>query len=354
MEILPKLTKQYILERVTQEEIFIAYSKVTLDEIHDCITNNSLIKSPLRTDNVPTFGFHYTGNILRGRDFAGYFWGDCFDCVAYNLKIDSKDSKSFNIILENIAKSFGLHKYKKSDRKIIVNNINIIQKVKPQIDYELRYWTRQDAEFWKYQTRKDLESDGIFPVLRIYINNTISYVYQDNDPCYVYLLGKGKKKFYFPNRKNFKFLGDAIFQGIHNFRPSKYGIITKSYKDVRYLRLFRDKYDLDAIAPASENILMNPSQYIYLRNQFEYLFMLFDYDNTGIHSAWKHRERYGIEPIFLRDKIWNRGLGYKGCKDFYDVCIKLGLEKAEELIENGIRFYETQRNSYEENFGQGI
>ncbi|MBS1960732.1 MAG: hypothetical protein JST04_00845 [Bdellovibrionales bacterium] len=354
MQILPKLTKQYILDRITQEEIFVAYSKVSLEDIQYCLDSNSLIKSPLRTDNIPTFGFHYTGKILRGQDFAGYFWGDCFDCVAYNLKLDSKNPHNFNIILENIAKAFGIHKYSKSERKIIATNINIIQKVKPQIDYEIRKWTRKDAEFWKYQTRKDLENDGIYPILRMYINNGLIYTHTDNDPCYVYLLGKNKKKLYFPKRNQYKFIGDSVFQGIHNFRPSRYGIITKSYKDVRYLRLFRDKYDLDAIAPGSEKTIITPNQYIYLRTQFEQLFILYDYDNTGIHSAWKHREKYGIEPIFLRDKIWNRGLGYKGCKDFYDVCIKLGLEKAEELIENGIRFYETQRNSYEENFGQGI
>ncbi|MEK6881668.1 MAG: hypothetical protein AABY22_18760 [Nanoarchaeota archaeon] len=51
--ILPKITKDYILSKITQEQIFERYLGIPV------VTDN-LIHSPIRSnDNNPSFGFNY-------------------------------------------------------------------------------------------------------------------------------------------------------------------------------------------------------------------------------------------------------------------------------------------------------
>jgi hypothetical protein len=107
--VLPTLTRDYILSKISQEQIFEYYLGVQVDG------SGALMKTPAvirPRDNNPTFNFKYSDNgKLRARDWAGYFWGDCFDIVAYVLRLDAKDKKSFNVILDQIARDFRLHKY---------------------------------------------------------------------------------------------------------------------------------------------------------------------------------------------------------------------------------------------------
>ena len=80
--VLPALTATYILEHVSQEDIFSHYFLYSVSEINKCARTNSLIKSRIRADSSPSVGFRYSRNRLKCRDFGGYFWGDCFDAAA--------------------------------------------------------------------------------------------------------------------------------------------------------------------------------------------------------------------------------------------------------------------------------
>lgn len=104
--IYPKLTKDYILKRVSQEEIMEKYWGVAL-------VFGEQICSELRKDANPTCGFYYnkTGR-LRLRDLAGHFWGDCFDMCAARIQVNVSTKQGFQLILHTIAKDFRI------DRKI--------------------------------------------------------------------------------------------------------------------------------------------------------------------------------------------------------------------------------------------
>ena len=74
-----KLTKQTILEKVSQVNIFATYLGISVETIYNCINNGELICNPLRIDNHPTAGFRYNNKgKLKFKDFANdEFWGDC-------------------------------------------------------------------------------------------------------------------------------------------------------------------------------------------------------------------------------------------------------------------------------------
>ena len=78
-----KTTKDFILNKISQVTIFSAYTGIDVDVINDCIEKGKLISSPFREDKHPSFGFKYDNKgKLKGRDFAGYWWGDCIDAAA--------------------------------------------------------------------------------------------------------------------------------------------------------------------------------------------------------------------------------------------------------------------------------
>ena len=108
-----KLTTRYILEHVSQEVIFSTYLNLSIDTIKYCINTGELIISPLRYDRHPTCGFRYDERgKLKFRDFAGYFWGDCFDIVAlvistiYNRNIQVNNKQDFITVLRHITFTF--------------------------------------------------------------------------------------------------------------------------------------------------------------------------------------------------------------------------------------------------------
>lgn len=336
MNILPNLTKSYILKHVPEEQIFSRYFGIPTYEILESAETNSKIHSPIREDDNPSLGFYYNNNgKLKARDFAGYFWGDCFDAVAFRLSLDANVGNHFMLILDRVAKDFKIHRYKNSNDIITYERSQILKK-KEYVEFSIehRNWNKFDVEYWKGLTGKHLEKNLILPVRHLWVNKQVAYKYKDNDLCYSYYLGQNKWKLYFPQRpKKFRFMSNgSTVQGINTLKPARIGIMTKSYKDVVYLRYFKEKYNLDSLAPSSENDLININQYNYLAKKADVWFSFMDYDNTGIHLSWNLRKQYGFIPLFLNEKTWARKQGLKGCKDFSDYAMKFGMKEADKLL----------------------
>ena len=105
-----KLTKDSILSKVSQINIFSAYTGIEPEVIQHCINTGEFICSPFREDKHPSFGFRYDNrNKLKGRDFAGYWWGDCIDAGATVLseivhrQVDVNNKEHFQFVLKHIA-----------------------------------------------------------------------------------------------------------------------------------------------------------------------------------------------------------------------------------------------------------
>ena len=104
------INKKFILNNTSQVKIFAKYFNLSEDTIQECIDNNSLINSPIRAEDNPSAGFRYNNkNILKMRDFGGFFWGDCFDAVAYVLSakgthININKKEDFKYVIKVLVK----------------------------------------------------------------------------------------------------------------------------------------------------------------------------------------------------------------------------------------------------------
>ena len=106
-----KFNKEFILSKVSQITIFSTYLNLSDALVQHCIDTGELIISPLRDDCHPTCGFRYDNKgKLKFKDFAGYFWGDCFDLVALvmnnmypNMKLNISNKHDFIKVLKHIS-----------------------------------------------------------------------------------------------------------------------------------------------------------------------------------------------------------------------------------------------------------
>lgn len=333
-----KLTKQLILSKVSQVTIFSTYLNLSDKIVQYCIDTGELICSPIRDDIHPTCGFRYDNKgKLKFRDFAGYFWGDCFDIVAlimggiYNKQYDISNREDFVKVLRHITFTFKDIFYGQEKDINLINEINTgivaIKHKKPNIELVVRNWNEYDKEYWgKFGVPLQyLNINFIYPVEQYYINRKINpepkYFYNANDPCYGYCLGQDRSgvyniKLYFPNRNKTvtRFITNCNhLEGIYNLDKTDYDIIviTKSTKDrvslgAAILRI----NSLYGGVDKKVGVINIPHETYKLRqNEFDWLkgklsdrgkiVSLMDNDSTGKHEAIWLRNNYQITPLLI-------------------------------------------------------
>lgn len=349
-----KLSKDTILSKVSQEEIFAKYLQIDIDTIHQCSQYGYLIESPLRVDEDPSFGFRYNNKgKLKARDFSGYFWGDCFDLVAYmmskmqGINYDVSKKSDFYAVLKNIAITFKHKIYSNSDNGEVDASINralrMVSSTKHIIECVPREYNLEDSKIWSKWglTGSDLIEDGIYAVEQYYIDRYCQpepkYYYTKDDPCYVYVLGVDERgiyniKLYFPRRKKGdskpRFITNSnIIEGIHNVLPnSDIIIITESTKDRVAIKKFCNTFPLRGDITLSvcnypaASYRMNDSEYRLLHNKLNEngtIISLFDFDQAGRRAAKDLEQRYNIPYMFIPNGEF--GLPNYGAKDFCEL-----------------------------------
>ena len=373
-----KLTKQLILSKVSQVTIFSTYLNLSDKIVQYCIDTGELICSPIRDDIHPTCGFRYDNKgKLKFRDFAGYFWGDCFDIVAlimggiYNKQYDISNREDFVKILRHITFTFKDIFYGQEKDINLINEINTgivaIKHKKPNIELVVRNWNEYDKEYWgKFGVPLQyLNINFIYPVEQYYINRKINpepkYFYNANDPCYGYCLGQDRSgiyniKLYFPNRNKTvtRFITNCNhLEGIYNLDKTDYDIIviTKSTKDrvslgAAILRI----NSLYGGVDKKVGVINIPHETYKLRqNEFDWLkgklsdrgkiVSLMDNDSTGKHEAIWLRNNYQITPLLI-PVIYC-------AKDFAELVSKHKFDEVVNLIKQTINYisnYERKNN----------
>ena len=373
-----KLTKQLILSKVSQVTIFSTYLNLSDKIVQYCIDTGELICSPIRDDVHPTCGFRYDNKgKLKFRDFAGYFWGDCFDIVAlimggiYNKQYDISNREDFVKVLRHITFTFKDIFYGQEKDINLINEINTgivaIKHKKPNIELVVRNWNEYDKEYWgKFGVPLQyLNINFIYPVEQYYINRKINpepkYFYRTNDPCYGYCLGQDRSgiyniKLYFPNRDKAvtRFITNCNhLEGIYNLDKTDYDIIviTKSTKDrvslgAAILRI----NSLYGGVDKKVGVINIPHETYKLRqNEFDWLkgklsdrgkiVSLMDNDSTGKHEAIWLRNNYQITPLLI-PVIYC-------AKDFAELVSKHKFDEVVNLIKQTINYisnYERKNN----------
>lgn len=312
LKALPEIDKYFILDRVSQEEIFERY-------VGGCVLLGEKYLSPLREDNRPTCTYRYlSSGSLRFRDWNGSFEGDCFNLVQRLF------SCSFFEACEIIARDFklvdGLKKGKNYDRKpkvfsqTVLDRAHIQVKWRPLEKTDILYWNRFNI------TPDVLNKFKVAPVQFVWLNGGLIYQYRKEDPAYAYWFGPNDIKVYFPLRKDsVKFMGNTSkLQGYDQLpKTGDTLIVTKSMKDV--MTLFSNR-NIPSVAPQSEATIITPEQFQDLSGRFSNIISLYDFDLTGVRGANKMRKLYGIKAEFLTD-------GRFGTKDY-------GAKDFSELVEN--------------------
>lgn len=372
-----KLTKDFILSKVDQITIFSVYFNIPISTIQYCIDTGEFITSPIRTDMHPTCGFRYNNRgKLKFKDFAGYFWGDCFDAAAYiisnmkgNENFDVTNKDDFIKVLRHITFTFKDIFYGGEKDPLIVNNISEtiskIKKEKQVIELVIRNWTKDDENYWNQfnVNLQTLNVNFIYPIEQFYINRKTNpepkYFYSDKDPCYGYVLGRDKNgiysiKLYFPNRNKSttRFITNCNhLEGIYQLEKNDYDIIilTKSTKDrvsiVSSLKMLYPLYgelninQIGVINIPHETYKLRDNEYSWLKSKLSnkgIIVSLMDNDRTGKIEANYLRKQFGILPLLIP----------KHCqaKDFSELFRYNSKDKINNLIINTIK----QLNQYAE------
>lgn len=311
----PTITRDYLLTRVSEEEIFERYGVPVVA---------GMFRSPLRTDRHPTCRFYRSrsGRLVL-KDFAGHFHGDCMDLV---MKIKGC---SYGQALDDIAITF---KIKGGEPRHPAATSIIIG---PRTICELRVrttpWDEDHLSWWEDYGIDIalLDEYKVAQVERVWLNG---YLYYNRDHSkkrevvFVYKFGGLDYKIYFPMREEKRFLHNNpdILQGYTQLPESgEVVVITKAMKDVICLRMF----GIPAIAPMAETSVVSDSVLEDLLDRFGKVYALYDRDRTGKIALLNLRKR-GVVPLMMP----------KGTtKDFSDMCKKdyrQAAEYAQQFLES--------------------
>lgn len=356
MEFRHKVTKEFILERISQERIFEQYLQISIPD-----DSTTRICSPLRSDKNPTVSFKYDkSGKLKMKDWSGQFWGDCFDVVGFMIGENSNSKDGFINILTDIARRNNFLSFTGEYTIVTPKNYENLKKVKERvvIEFNRRPFDVNDARYWlqfKITSKQYLTDNFCFPVQEAftYYNNIPNRIYcysGDSDICYAYFQGRDEKnnsicQLYFPNRthdRRWKTTHYRLF-GMLQLLPNEICVITKSYKDVLVLRklVALANLPITVICVPAENYLMSKSEYDIIKRNHDLIVTLFDFDFAGRNLAYKYKTVYNCPTLFLTNGKRGTKYNYKA-KDISAYCAANSTENAVELVEKTYNYLKTK------------
>lgn len=320
---LEPLTKEFVLSRITEEDVFLKYMN-----IYPSLTGR--YKSPLRNDSNAGCNFYRDSRgVLKFRDPAYRINIDCFNLVS----LVAPEANSYGLVLKKIAEDFKLYE-KEIDYSILTNweeAVQIASKKLTIIQVKRKEFTKEELLWWQEQGvyKEVLNFYKANSIQILWLNGNIIYSYSRKDPCYVYHFGEYLYKAYFPNRVSYRFLqniGKSMLEGYDQLpETGLFIVITNSLK----CSMCMYSFDIPAGNPPSESTLLEEVLMIELQSRFTYVFTLFDRwkngktDKAGAHMSWLMRKKYGTIPLmFDKDEP----------KDFCDNYKKYGTSYMSELI----------------------
>jgi hypothetical protein len=312
-----QITKEWVLEKVSEEEIFKFYLGIFPEF-------GIGFKNPLRKDDDPDCFFYVAPNgMLKFNDIAQKWNWDCFNVVQHIYKCN------FYQALKHISEDFDLIEKNNDKKAVTYLSLDKVSGNK-EIKVKRRKWYDIDKEYWTqyHITKEALEFFNVAPLETAWLNNEIIYSFKRGDIGYVYHFNGYNYKLYFPNRKRdtspyprFYHNNGKIIQGYTQLPTHGENlIITKSLKDVICLYLF----DIPAIAPMSENIYMNLGQINQLRNRFKNIYILFDNDYKGRKATIYYKNQFNLTPLLFPQDMK---------KDFSDNLKEFGYQSILDYVE---------------------
>lgn len=317
----PRLSKELILECISEEEIMSRYLGVPITK--------KLFCSPLRNDHKPTCGFFRNKNgTLMFKDFGT---GNCYNC--FNMVMEMFHCDYWDA-LKKIANDFHILESDIINLKGYVKKVDSIKikDTKPtKIQVEIKDYTDKELKWWKrYGIDKDcLDKYKVYSCAHVFVNDRIVAEATDSQPIYGYYGNQSKQtelwRCYFPKRKTYRFLSNWPAKKLQGYdqlpKTAENLVITKSMKDCMCF----NSIGIAACAPCSETLFVESATLDNLKKRFKNIVVLYDNDEAGISNILKiEAEHPDLKCVFIPTT-------YKS-KDISDFYKNHGKEKTKEFI----------------------
>lgn len=294
-----------ITSKISEGEILSHYLGVT--EVP------SVINSPLRKDNHPSFGIYSPNGVkISYKDFSTGEGGGLYDLLSKMWKIP------FPKVLEKIYHDLPQMHIKPT---IVKSSVKTNTKTSTDSDLKcrIREWQQYDIDYWKDYgiTLPWLKYADVYPIShKIIIKNGQSLLFKADKYAYAYVEkkeGKVTLKIYQPfNKEGFKWSNkhDSSVISLWTKIPQQGDklVICSSLKDALCIWI---NIGIPAIAPQGEGYKLSETAIKELKKRFNKIFILFDNDEAGIKDASLLSQDTGFINIVL-PKINN-------CKDVSDL-----------------------------------
>lgn len=302
------ITLEDVLARTTEFDILYHYFNVS--ELP------TIIHSPLRQDNRPSFGLytldgkrvHYTD--LATKDKGGLFdllmkyWGESYKDMLNHLWKDLPNFSNANVQFNSI-KSERTYQY----QSLKSRNIDLQCKVREWRDYDIEYWASYGISL------KWLKYADIYPIShKIVIRDGQRYVFGADKYAYAYVErkeGKVTLKIYQPyNKGGYKWSNrhDRSVISLWTKVP-EYGdkiCICSSMKDA--LCLWANT-GIPALAIQGESYGMSNTAISELKRRYKEVFIALDGDKAGVEDSIKLQKDTAFKiidcPLIDKAKDWS-------------------------------------------------
>ena len=323
-----ELSDEEILGRINSLDIFSYY-------IGKDFKYGRAMCSPLRKDRSPSFTvFKHSSGKYFFKDFSTGESGDCFTFLTKLFGLKRFDT--YRLIDNDFQLGISTKSFTTPTKQYVGEHIKEYENIKPStttIQIKSRPWnTQEDKTFWsKYGICcKILSKYNVRAAANVWVNDNLIVSSNRYNPIYAYHFPNGKMKIYQPYSK-FKWLSNTSVSDLQGLSQLPLRgdtlVITKSLKDVMCL----DVFGIPSVAPSSESCVIPADVVKDLTDRFARIYILYDFDRTGISFANRHRKLYGFMPLFFTNGKFNT-FDYKS-KDFSDFIALNGVRGAAELIE---------------------
>lgn len=296
-----------------------------------------LIKSPLRTDNHPSFSLYTRdGKSVYYRDFATGEKGSLLELLSklWSLSYD-----------ETIDRIYRDINYSNKDVKINLikesnTNIKKLNDVTTILECKVREWKDYDIEYWNSYgiTLEWLKYADVYPIShKIIIKDGKRMVYPADKLAYTYVEfkeGKTTHKFYQPlNDNGFKWQNnhDRSVVSLWTKVPAN-GLIICVCSSLKDALCLWSNTGIPAIAIQGEGYPLSQTAINELKRRFKKQYILLDNDLAGLKDAKKLQELTGFINLELPQ--------FEGGKDVSDLYKVKGKEQFLKTIKK--LFYDTE------------
>lgn len=328
------VTKAELLKHITDYDIYRLYVDVAV------FSTKHNMKSPLREDNNPSFGFFIgESNELCFKDFL-LGSGDCIKFVMLKFGLSFFEAMSKIVIDAGLEDHFIIKNTFKTNcfasaagpsREEFVKTVN-----SSYIGKTSRKWDIRDYSFWNQFgiTKPILDKYNVMPIAYLHVGRDKRIIKTDfHTYCYNEMKdGIHTFKIYQPNNPQYKWLNnhdESVWQGWTQLpKEGKTLIITKSLKDVMAIASITG---IPAVSLQAETVGPKDQVMEELKSRFKFIFVLYDNDydkevNWGREFGNKLATKYKLIQKEIEAK-------YKS-KDFSDLVKNHGHKVAKEYLED--------------------